>query len=226
MNEKTFRNCVYIVIAILIIIFFTKDIPFFKDDFYENIKIVDNPSNILVLVNKNNKLPEDFIPNDLQPINLACSNADKKLVGIVKEKFEQLCHDANLLGYRIVAVSAYRDYYYQKELYEKYVLEKGLEYADKCSARPGHSEHQTGLAVDVMGSNEDYDEFEKSPEFEWMKDNAHNYGFILRYPENKEKITGFKYEPWHYRYVGEEVAKIIYENKLTLEEYYEKYLNK
>ena len=77
-----------------------------------------------------------------------------------------------------------------------------------------------------MGSNEDYDEFEKSPEFEWMKDNAHNYGFILRYPENKEKITGFKYEPWHYRYVGEEVAKIIYENKLTLEEYYEKYLNK
>ena len=72
---------------------------------------------------------------------------------------------------------------------------------------------------DVMGSNNDYDLFEKSNEFNWMKDNAHLYGFILRYPKGKEKITGFKYEPWHYRYVGVKHAKMIYEGNLTLEEY-------
>ena len=90
----------------------------------------------------------------------------------------------------------------------------------KCSAKPGHSEHQTGLAVDIMGSNNDYNLFAESKEFEWMKNNAYKYGFILRYPEHKENITGFKYEPWHYRYVGKDVAKYIYENKLSLEEYF------
>ena len=94
----------------------------------------------------------------------------------------------------------------------------------QCSARPGHSEHQTGLAVDVMGSNNDYDEFEKSIEFSWMKENAHKYGFILRYPKGKENITGFKYEPWHYRYVGLITATRIFKENITLEEYYNKYL--
>ena len=77
----------------------------------------------------------------------------------------------------------------------------------------------------VMGSNNDYDEFENSIEFEWMKNNAHKYGFILRYPENKTMITGFKYEPWHYRYVGTDIAEVIYKESLTLEEYYDKYIN-
>ena len=101
----------------------------------------------------------------------------------------------------------------------------GSDYAEHCSAKPGHSEHQTGLAVDVEGSNHDYDDFENSKEFAWMKKNAHLFGFILRYPEGKTTITGFKYEPWHYRYVGKDVAKIIYEENLTLEEYYDKYIN-
>ena len=76
-----------------------------------------------------------------------------------------------------------------------------------------------------MGSNNDYDEFEKSNEFDWMSNNSYKYGFILRYPKGKEYITGFKYEPWHYRYVGKEVASIIYTEKITLEEYYNKYKN-
>ena len=88
-----------------------------------------------------------------------------------------------------------------------------------CSARAGHSEHQTGLAVDVAGSNDSYDDFEASIEFNWMKKNAHKYGFILRYPKGKEKITGFKYEPWHYRYIGIDIATEIYEKDITLEEY-------
>ena len=107
-------------------------------------------------------------------------------------------------------------YYKSKNLS---INEKGIVYADKCSARPGHSEHQTGLSIDVMGSNNDYNIFDKSKEFKWMKDNAHKYGFIMRYPKNKEYITGFKYEPWHYRYVGIDTAQKIYENNITLEEY-------
>ena len=102
--------------------------------------------------------------------------------------------------------------------------EKGENYALKCSAKAGHSEHQTGLSVDVMGSNNDYDQFEKSKEFDWMKNNSYKYGFILRYPKGKEYITGFKYEPWHYRYVGKDIASIIYTEGITLEEYYKKYI--
>ena len=87
------------------------------------------------------------------------------------------------------------------------------------SARAGHSEHQTGLAVDVSNSSLDYDNFESTKEFYWMKNNAHKFGFILRYPKASFHITGFKYEPWHYRYVGIKIATYIYKNNLTLEEY-------
>ena len=91
--------------------------------------------------------------------------------------------------------------------------------ADVASARSGHSEHQTGLAVDVSDITLDYDNFEKTKEFTWMKNNAYKYGFILRYPKAKFHITGFKYEPWHYRYVGNVVAQIIHSKNITLEEY-------
>jgi len=159
------------------------------------------------------------MPSDLVILNIKYSNANKELRKEAAASFELLSADALLLGYRIVAVSAFRDYDYQKKLYNYYVKEKGRSYADSCSARPGHSEHQTGLAVDVEGSNHDYNNFEDTNEFYWMKNNAHRYGFILRYPEGKEKITGFKYEPWHYRFVGVDVATYIFENNLTLEEY-------
>lgn len=141
-----------------------------------------------------------------------------------KENFEKLSSDAKKIGYSIIAVSAYRDYDYQENLFNNYVKEKGENYALKCSAKAGHSEHQTGLSVDVMGSNNDYDQFEKSKEFDWMKNNSYKYGFILRYPKGKEYITGFKYEPWHYRYVGKDIASIIYTEGITLEEYYKKYI--
>lgn len=189
------------------------------EHFYENIKLIDNPYDYLVLVNKNNKLDSLFIPNDLEDINLKFANKDKKLRGDARIAFEKLSNDAYKKGLKIIVVSAFRAYSYQKNLYNKYVIENGLEYADRCSARAGHSEHQTGLAIDIMGSNNDYNIFDKSKEFNWMTNNAHKYGFILRYPANKEHITGFKYEPWHYRYVGVEIANIIYQKKITLEEY-------
>lgn len=223
MNEKTFRYFIYIVLAILILLFYTKDIDLGKN-FYKNIKKVDNPDAIMVLVNKTYQLNGNYVPNDLEVISTSYAYDNKSLRKEAKEAFENLSEDAKNLGYRIVATSAYRDYDYQKKLFEEYTKEKGEAYALECSAKPGHSEHQTGLAVDVAGSNDDYDEFESSIEFPWLKENAHLYGFILRYPKGKEHITGFKYEPWHYRYVGKEVATIIYEENLTLEEYYDKYL--
>lgn len=225
MSEKSFKKCIYIVIAILVIIFYTKDIDLFGDTHYKDIKILSEPDINIVLVNKNYKLPNNYTPDDLELISNFYANDNKYLRKEARIAFENLSRDASILGYKIIAVSTYRDYNYQERLYNAYVEEKGKDYADKCSARPGHSEHQTGLAVDVMGSNNDYDEFEKSDEFEWMRNNSYKYGFILRYPENKTKTTGFKYEPWHYRYVGVEVAKIIYEENICLEEYYDKYIN-
>lgn len=220
MDEKL-KNSYYIILGILILIFFSKDSDM-NNNFYKNIKFVNDPNSYLVLVNKNNQLKSNYVPNDLESISLKYSNADKYLRSIAREQFEKLSQDAVNLGYRIVAVSAYRDYNYQNELFNYYVKEKGLEYALDCSAKPGHSEHQTGLAVDVEGSNRDYDNFVDSKEYNWMKDNAHKYGFILRYPKGKEHITGFKFEPWHYRYVGINLATYLYQNNLTLEEYFEK----
>lgn len=219
MNDKL-KKAYFIILGILIILFFNKEDS--EDKFYKNIKFVKNPDDLLVLVNKNNQLKSNFIPTDLESISLRFANADKYLKKEAKEQFEKLSLDAYNLGYRIIAISAYRDYNYQYELFNYYVKEKGLDYALSCSAKAGHSEHQTGLAVDIEGSNKDYDNFENSKEFSWMKENAHKYGFILRYPKGKEHITGFKYEPWHYRYVGEEIATYIYKNNLTLEEYLKK----
>ncbi len=193
--------------------------------FYKDITYVTKPHDVLVLVNKNNKLPSSFIPDNLVAIDLKYANADRLVREEAKINFERLCYDAQKLGHTIIAISAFRDFDYQNQLYNHYVEKKGQEYADLASARPGHSEHQTGLAIDIMGSNEDYNKFEESVEFEWMKNNAHLYGFILRYPKGKENITGFKYEPWHYRYIGKKVATIIYNENITLEEYLKKLKN-
>lgn len=192
-----------------------------NNKFYENISLIENPDDLLVLVNKNNKLYEGFIPNNLGIINLNYAIGKKLLRSDAKEAFEKLCESAKKLGYDIKAESTYRDYYYQEKLYNNYVKEYGKIYADNCSARPGHSEHQTGLAIDVRGSIGDYNDFENTEEFIWMKNNSYKYGFILRYPRGKEHITGFKYEPWHYRYIGED-AEEVHTKKLTLEEYLKK----
>ena len=190
------------------------------NNFYKDIKLIENPDDLLVLVNKNNMLYQQFIPNNLEKINELYSIDTKYLRSDAKEWFEKLCKDAKNENLNIKAESTYRSFEYQKKLYDNYVLEYGSEYANACSAKPGHSEHQTGLAVDVRGSDGDYNNFSNTKEFSWMIKNAPNYGFILRYPSDKQNITGFKYEPWHYRYVGK-CALEITKNNLTLEEYLE-----
>ena len=190
-----------------------------EHDFYNNINTIYNPTTYDFIINKNNKLTKDYIPSDLEiiDINYACKN--KYLRKEARINFEKLAKEAKKEGFNIIAVSTYRSYDYQDKLYNNYVLDKGIYYADMASARAGHSEHQTGLAVDVANLSLDYDNFENTKEFNWMKNNAHKFGFILRYPKANFHITGFKYEPWHYRYVGIDIATYIYENNITLEEY-------
>ena len=123
-------------------------------------------------------------------------------------------------------MSSYRSYQYQYNLYNRYVNTDGIEAADTYSARPGYSEHQTGLAVDVYNGKEDFTNFEKTKEYNWMQDNAYKFGFILRFPKDKVLETGYQYESWHYRYVGKEIAKYIHDNNLCFEEYYATHLIK
>lgn len=187
--------------------------------FKKPVTYIKNPHDELVLVNKYNKLTRDFVPLNLKEINNVCAFEEQLVLEKVKISFEKLCFDAYKLGLKIIVVSSYRSFNYQTNLYNYYVKHFGIKHANLISAKPGHSEHQTGLAIDVMGSNGNYNEFAKTDEFIWMKDNAHKYGFILRYPQNKKKTTGYKYEPWHYRYVGIEVANYIYIKNITLEQY-------
>ena len=118
-----------------------------------------------------------------------------------------------------MGISGYRSYQTQQNLYNRYLQKDPQNVVDTYSARAGHSEHQTGLAIDVSSNNSDMITFEVSPSFKWMKENAHLYGYILRYQKGKEDITGYKYEPWHYRYVGKEIATLLYQTGLTFDEY-------
>ena len=195
-------------------------------DFYTNIHKALNVNSNYVLVNKFYYLDQDYVPTNLEKIDSDYSSSDRYLVNVAKISFEFLAKKAKEEGYNIRAVSTYRSYSYQENLYNNYVKKDGVAEADKYSARPGFSEHQTGLAVDVDNIITNYNNFENTKEFEWMKENAHKYGFILRYPKSKEDITGYMYEPWHYRYVGVKIATFIYKNKITFEEYYFKYLDK
>ena len=187
--------------------------------YYTNTKPSENQNTNLILVNKYNYLTEDYIPENLEPIDIAYARSGMQLVREAKDAFETLSEDAKKEEMNIIAMSSYRSYNYQVNLYNNYVATDGKEAADTYSARAGYSEHQTGLAVDVYNKILPYTSFEETKEFNWMQENAYKYGFILRFPKDKENITGYQYESWHYRYVGKEIAKYLFKNTMTLEEY-------
>ncbi len=192
--------------------------------YYTNTKKATNLNETTLLVNKYYYLTEDYVPENLEEISLSYARSGMQLVHEAKEAFETLSEEAKKEGKNIIAMSSYRSYEYQVDLYNHYVETDGKEAADTYSARAGYSEHQTGLAVDVYNKELPYTSFEQTEEFTWMQENAYKYGFILRFPKDKVNITGYQYESWHYRYVGEEVAEYIHKNDLTLEEYYVKEL--
>lgn len=180
--------------------------------------------NYLMLVNRNNLLDRTYIPNDL--VNSDSIYKDNILIcNMVKRMFDLMKLEAYKNGYNIDIMSGYRDYLYQDKIYNKLIYDKGFNYAFRYIAPPGASEHQSGLAIDICVYRDDKcyieHEIEDFEEIKWVHDNAHRYGFILRYPQNKEDITGYNYEAWHIRYVGN-MASYLYYNDLTLEEYVEK----
>lgn len=184
--------------------------------FYSEIQTSDPKFDSLILVNKYYALSEDFIPNELVSIS---PYGQVKLENDAAEAFKQLASDAKKDGYTIVGISGYRSFQTQANLYQRYVNQDGKQVADTYSARAGHSEHQTGLAIDVASKDPNILTFEQSSSFNWMIEHAHEYGFILRYPKGKEQITGYKYEPWHYRYVGIDVANELIKSGMTFDEY-------
>ena len=192
-------------------------------DYYTNTTKVDASKDNLMLVNKYYYLDDTYECKDLVKVENAYANLDgNKMNKEAYEALKKLIDDAGKEDYNIRINYSYRDYEKQESIYEGYKKSKGEEYADSISARPGFSEHQTGYAVDV-GVWSKYSQgvaFKKTKEYTWMKENAYKYGFILRYPEGKEDITGYGAEAWHYRYVGQDAAKYIYEHNITFDEYY------
>lgn len=186
---------------------------------YEDMHETINLNKINILVNKHNYLKEDYVPENLKSLSSTYALSNMKMVEEAANAFESLSKDASKENYKVIAMSTYRSYEYQVDLYNKYVKSDGKEAADTYSGRPGNSEHQTGLAVDVYNQTETYTNFEKTKEYNWMQENAYKYGFILRFPKDKENETGYEFESWHYRYVGKEIAKYIHKHNITLEEY-------
>ena len=181
--------------------------------------------NYLMLVNKNNKLEKNYVPKNLEVVKNR--KQDKPDIILLLERkthkcFKKMIKKAYKYGFDIICDSGYRSYSYQLELYKEQIKAgKNINYL----ALPGYSEHQTGLCVDVAAyQNGIYvDQKEKlEKEYEWLYNNSSKYGFILRYHEEKESITGYPYEPWHFRFVGKNVATKIMKEKITLEEYLEK----
>ncbi len=184
---------------------------------YTNINDIIDPYSVDVLVNKYNKLPDNFVPEDLISIP---GYEYYKLDKVASEKLLELISAALVENIVIAPYSAYRSYTYQEGLYDRYASANGTAEADTYSARAGHSEHQTGLAVDIKEPS--YSSSTVSPEtYEWILDNAHKYGFIVRYTENNTHITGYIEEPWHLRYLGEDLATKVVDSNLTYDEYYD-----
>ena len=173
-------------------------------DPYENTVTVSDLDSIYILVNKYSGLPADYEPSD----------------------FEFIIYDEDIISIdnygRIQAFSAYRSYAYQTDLFNRGAASNGEEYADRYWTRPGYSEHQSGLAVDIRMDNDcsDLDAVRNNSHYDWLLENMHMYGFILRYPDDKEDKTKIAPESWHLRYVGQDLATYLYKNNLALDEYY------
>ncbi len=180
----------------------------------------------MILVNKEWGLPYDYVPSDLTPVDIPFAEgvveSRKQMRAEAAQALEEMFAAAAEDGIELLGVSGYRSYYTQKNIYEKRLEEMGQKHVDKYNAKPGHSEHQTGLAMDLgcPGYVDLTERFAKTDAYKWLVKNAHLYGFIIRYPEDGQKETGYAFEPWHVRYVGDE-ATAIKESGLTMEVYVE-----
>ncbi len=190
--------------------------------FYTGVVATDMSKGYLILVNKYHNLKSSYVPKNLVSLSGYGSGQMEKTAAAA---FKKMVDAAKAEGIILWSVSPYRSYSIQQSTYNGWVAKSGKAKADTFSARPGYSEHQTGLAVDINCASQKAN-FQNTKEYAWLVKNCYKYGFILRYPKGKEYITGYVYEPWHYRYLGVEHATKVHNLGITYEEYYAYYINK
>lgn len=188
---------------------------------------IDEVGGLWWIVNKKRPLPGGYTPADLVAPNIklrwAAIAESMQVSNAIAPSLESMYQAMKAAGFDPMLISGYRSEQTQKDLYNSYVSQQGQETADRLSAKPGTSEHQTGLALD-LGRSDNKCELEQCfgdlPEGKWLAEHAHEYGFIIRYLPNKEAITGYMYEPWHVRFVGKELATELYNKQQTMEEFF------
>lgn len=185
------------------------------------------PESITVFVNKEYNLPKNYVPKNMVVpkvlFNHSYADERQKMRPEAASALEELFEAAKKEGLTLYGISAYRSYDRQRKIFLNNIVKKGKYHTLRYSAVPGTSEHQTGLAIDVSTKGLRFrlvNDFANTAEGKWLADNAHHYGYIVRYPKDKYEITGYAYEPWHIRYVGQDLANYLYSNSLTLDEYY------
>jgi len=196
-------------------------------EWYDGVKTTDVSKGQSMLVNKFNLLPEDFVVEDIKEFSSTYAYGTVSASIEAYDAFIEMANAAKKEDITLVLTSGYRSYESQEKTYNSMVKSKGQTYADEYAARPGASEHETGLALDMV-SNGKYiytNNFKESPAYEWLSMHAHEYGFIERYPEGKEYLTGYEPESWHYRYLGVELATKVKNEGITYDEYYAYYLD-
>ena len=193
------------------------DYDYYTKDFDTNVE-----DDTLMLVNKYYHLDSSYSPTDLVNINNKYYYGEgHQIRSVVYDAFIDMWNEANNDGIYLIINSSYRTYAEQQQVYDSYKDSRGTTYADSIAARPGYSEHQTGLSLDIFSKeNTTTSNFKGSPAHEWLVNNAYKYGFIQRYEEDTEELTGFAEEAWHWRYVGVEVATYLHEHNITFDEYY------
>jgi D-alanyl-D-alanine carboxypeptidase len=198
-----------------------------KEIFNKSQFSINDPSSIWAVVNKGRSLGANYIPADLIapniPLRLPATDPEMHVRSIAAPDLQQMYKDAKNQNINLMLSSGYRSYDLQNSVYASFVRAQGQKSTDSSSARPGHSEHQTGLAIDIEPANRNCEVelcFENTPEGKWLALNSYKYGFIIRYQKDKENITGYEYEPWHVRYVGKDLAAELHNNNQTLEQFF------
>lgn len=197
-----------------------------NNEWYTNTKNTDLNKGHLMLTNKFHFLDNTYTSNNMVKVSNRYSYGENQM--LTSETFSAFLNMFNAAkneGLTLIINSSFRSFEEQDEVYNELLSTRGDEYANKMAAKPGYSEHQTGMAIDIQTYGSNASNFEEFDEFKWLQNNAHKYGFILRYPKDKKYLTGYEYESWHYRYVGIEVATYIYQNQITFDEYYAYFLN-
>lgn len=192
-------------------------------DWYEDAYTTDS-SGYTILVNKFATLPSDFTPGEIKKFSSTYAYGTVEAEETCYDAFITMAEDARKDGITLILTSGYRSSERQTAIYEEYKSKKGESYADEYAARPGHSEHETGLALDILTYGGTTDTFKETETYAWLHTHAYLYGFIERYKEGTEYLTGYEAEAWHYRYLGVELATKVYEEGITYDEYYAFYL--